>query len=351
MSRLSRFFLSTWQQRGLAAQLLRPAAALYGFLLKRKALVFRPTPAQALPQPRPPIIVVGNMVVGGVGKTPILMALVLHLQSSGYRPGVISRGYGRQAPSAEPLAVLPSTPAALAGDEPLLIAHNTGVPVVVAADRVAAVAALCAAHPEVDVLLSDDGLQHWGLPRELEIVVWDTRGLGNGFLLPAGLLREPWPRPAWHPYATQNAQTLHLYAGEPPKGLPLDSRRSWAVSRTLADFALDAHGQCHSLASLSGQGVAAVAGIAQPEAFFTDLCAHGLTLAQTVALPDHADVAAWWRGLPASEQTRLWLCTQKDAVKLWAVCPTALAVPLSVHLPAVFFEAVEIALAAASSRS
>lgn len=326
MSRLSRFFLGTWQQRGLAAQCLRPAAALYGYALQRKAARFVPSHHPD----RPLIIVVGNAVVGGVGKTPIVIALVQHLQSLGYRPGVVSRGYGRQSARGEVLEVLSHTPAAQAGDEPLLIAQATGAPVFVASDRPAALAALCAAHPQVNIVISDDGLQHWALPRDIEIVVWDGRGLGNGYLLPAGMLREPWPRHDWHPYAGKT-QPLHLYSGQGSFDF-LPAELSWRVTRQLADFALRADGSRLPLQSLAAHTLQAVAGIAQPEAFFVDLRALGLSLSQTVALPDHADVAAWWQALPAPVQQGLWLCTQKDAVKLWAVCPTALAVPLRVDL-------------------
>ena len=352
MGRLNAFFLRTWQRRGLAAQWLRPAAALYGFLLRRKAQRFVPSAIAATPAfQRPPIIVVGNMVVGGVGKTPVLMALVQHLQSLGYQPGVVSRGYGRQVQHALPVAVLPSTPAALAGDEALLIAQNTGVPVFVAADRVAALQALCAAHPGVDIVLSDDGLQHWALARDVEILVWDARGQGNGWLLPAGMLREPWPRPAWHPYARRNAQALHLYAGQDlPAGLV--KQMAWPVTRALASYALDAAGQRYGLPALAARTeapLAAVAGIAQPAVFFAGLRTQALALQQTVALPDHADVAAWWRALPAAQQQWTWLCTQKDAVKLWAVAPQALAVPLEISLPAEFYAALASALDASAT--
>ena len=136
MSWLSRFFLSTWQRRGLAAQMLRPAAALYAYALRRRAAHFVSPPRAQ----RPPIIVVGNIVIGGVGKTPIVIALVQYLQRLGYRPGVVSRGYGRQSGSGAVLAVTRHTPAAQAGDEPLLIAQATGAPVFVAANRPAALA-------------------------------------------------------------------------------------------------------------------------------------------------------------------------------------------------------------------
>jgi tetraacyldisaccharide 4'-kinase len=338
MSRLSRFFLHTWQRRSWVAQILRPAAVFYGHALRCKAARFVPCPALA----RPVIIVVGNAVVGGVGKTPIVIGLAQHLQMLGYRPGIISRGYGRQVRSPVPLIVRPNSPARLSGDEPLLIAQSTDLPVVVAADRVAALNALCTANPEVNVVISDDGLQHWALPRDIEIVVWDERGLGNGYLLPAGMLREPWPRQNWHPYANKT-ELLHLYSGATTLDfLPADS--SWRVKRQLGDKALHADGRALLLQSLMGQTLCAVAGIAQPEAFFAQLRAKGLNLSRTVALPDHADIAAWWQSLPTPAQQSIWLCTQKDAVKLWAVCPSALAVPLQLDLPEGFTTALGLRL-------
>ena len=343
MSRLSAFFLKTWQQRGWAAQLLRPIAAVYGYALRRKAARFRSGFRSSPPALRPPILIVGNALVGGVGKTPIVIALVQHLQSLGYRPGVVSRGYGRQGGHDQVLAVSSHTPAAQAGDEPLLIAQSTGVPLFVAAHRPAALAALCAAHPQVDIVISDDGLQHWALPRDIEIVVWDGRGLGNGYLLPAGMLREPWPRRPWHPY-TGKTQLLQLYSGADTLDF-LPAEGSWRVVRRLADFALRADGSQVSLHSLATQTWQAVAGIAQPEVFFADLRARGFNLARTVALPDHADIAAWWQGLGAADQQAAWLCTQKDAVKLWALCPAALAVPLQIDLPEGFKTALAAGLA------
>lgn len=347
MSRLNQFFLNLWQGRSLGVQLLRPAAALYGFLLRRKALAFRSSAAWPA-HVRPPIIVVGNVVTGGVGKTPVLLQLLAHLQSLGYRPGVVSRGYGRSRHAPAILAVHANTPAAQAGDEPLLIAQKTGLPVFVGAQRLAAAQALCAAHPEVDVLLSDDGLQHWALPRELEIIVWDARGLGNGYLLPAGMLREPWPRQPWHPYAAMAPQALHLYAGqEPPAALA--GQAAWRVQRSLADYSVQADGQCLSMAQWQGRPVAALAGIAQPQVFFQALRDQGLHLTQALALPDHADLGAWWHSLDARARAQTWFCTEKDAVKLWPLCPQAQAVPLQIGLPAGFYSALAEALAAHQS--
>jgi tetraacyldisaccharide 4'-kinase len=138
-----------------------------------------------------PVVVVGNIFVGGTGKTPLTIWLVDALRQAGYAPGVISRGYRGGGAGRGPHAVTVGGDPALCGDEPLLIAEQARCPVMVGRRRVAAAQALLQAHPEVDVIVSDDGLQHYALARDVEIVLFDSRGGGNGWLLPAGPLREP----------------------------------------------------------------------------------------------------------------------------------------------------------------
>lgn len=135
-----------------------------------------------------PVVVVGNIFIGGTGKTPLTIWLVQALRQAGLHPGVISRGHGSQ--DSQPRPVTPDSTPQQVGDEPLLIAQRAGCPVMVGRDRAAAGRALLLAHPEVDVLVADDGLQHYALQRDVEIVLFDGRGLGNGWLLPAGPLRE-----------------------------------------------------------------------------------------------------------------------------------------------------------------
>ena len=141
---------------------------------------------------------VGNVVVGGAGKTPATVAIVQHLRKTGHRPGVVSRGYGRRSKHSDRLndvlQVGPDTPADTSGDEPALISRATGVPVFVGRSRIAAGRALLEAFPDTTVLVCDDGLQHLALHADVAVAVFDERGIGNGWLLPAGLLREPWPR-------------------------------------------------------------------------------------------------------------------------------------------------------------
>ncbi len=264
-----------------------------------------------------PVIVVGNVMVGGVGKTPITMALVHHLSALGWRVGVLSRGYGRQASGTQ--AVSHDSPASAVGDEPLLIARSCQVPVFVGSNRVEAGRALLRQHPEVQLLVCDDGLQHGPLARDLELCVFDERGLGNGHLLPAGPLREAWPRKAFQ--ADVPCWVLNTASALGPKG--------FEVQRQLADVAVQANGTQRPLNSWGQTPVQALAGIAKPEVFFAMLRLQGLNLSQTQALPDHADL----QHLQINAAHGDVLCTEKDAVKLWANHPHAWAVPLHTTLP------------------
>ncbi|HRO61495.1 MAG TPA: tetraacyldisaccharide 4'-kinase, partial [Burkholderiaceae bacterium] len=143
----------------------------------------------ALPRPPVPVVVVGNLVVGGAGKTPLVTAIVAALAERGWTPGIIASGYGANREDAR--LVGPDDPPETAGDEALLLTQLSERPVAAGRQRAEALAALLAAHPEIDVVVSDDGLQHAALPRTLEIAVFDRRGAGNGRLLPSGPLREP----------------------------------------------------------------------------------------------------------------------------------------------------------------
>jgi tetraacyldisaccharide 4'-kinase len=152
-----------------------------------------------------PVIVVGNVIAGGAGKTPVVIEIARHLQQRGWQPGVVSRGYGRKGSGV--LEVLSSIPVSESGDEPALIQSVVQAPVFVASERVEAALALLAAHPQVNVIVCDDGLQHLALQRDIDICVMDERGVGNGRLQPAGPLREPWPR-------SSNAGELGPRAGD-----------------------------------------------------------------------------------------------------------------------------------------
>ena len=311
-----------WTSKGLLAWLLLPVSWVHAALLRARALAWHWGWRQAHRLPVP-VIVVGNVVAGGAGKTPLTMALVQHLQQRGWHVGVISRGHGRK--TRDTRAVMPDSLPNEVGDEPLLIRQKTGVPVWVAAMRAEAGRGLLQAHPDVNVLVCDDGLQHWALARDLEICVMDERGVGNGWLLPAGPLREPWPR----------SVDLLLHTG--PNDLP----GGFQAQRQLDPMAQDAQGRSLALVSLIGQPVDAVAGLARPEAFFAMLRAVGLQLQHTTALPDHFDYA---HGAPAATDRPL-LCTEKDAAKLWQHQPRALAVPLVLKPEAAFWQALDQRLA------
>lgn len=335
---LSSKLLQAWQHRGPLAALLWPLSQLYAALMGLRRLAYR-TGLQRSERLAVPVLVVGNVVVGGAGKTPTVIALLRHLRAQGWQPGVISRGYGREGDGCRVIG--PDSSSREAGDEPLLIARASGAPLAVGHHRAEAGRLLLARHPELDILVCDDGMQHWALARDLTVVVFDERGCGNGWLLPAGLLREPWPARAWGTGDGGAGELLVLRTARPGIALsPLPAAQAGGqvhlARRELAAEAIDPHGQRRPLSdfALPGGGpVGALAGIAQPQRFFEMLRARGLSLAQTLELPDHADGAALLAALQASAATTAstapsatqaepspglrWLCTEKDAVKLF----------------------------------
>lgn len=322
-------------RRGLAARALLPLAWLYGALLAWRRSAYRSGRRQPT-RLAVPVVVVGNVVVGGAGKTPTTIALVGHLQRRGWRPGVVSRGHGRAGAAAQ--AVPADADPALSGDEPLLIRRATGAPVWVARARAEAAQALLRAHPEVNLIVCDDGLQHWPLGSDLRVAVFDDRGLGNGWLLPAGLLREPWPSTD-APRAPQVVLQQARDGGPPPAPLP-GGLPAFGARRSLAPRAVNARGDTLALESLRGQALTAVAGIARPEAFFDMLRARGLRLAATLALADHAGAASLAQALHGAPGPVL--CTEKDLVKLSASArPDLWAVPLVLDIDPAFFAAVD----------
>ncbi len=242
-----------------------------------------------------PVIVVGNISVGGTGKTPLVIALVEHFAKQGKRAGVISRGYKGEA--VYPYAVQATSNAKQCGDEPLLIYHRCGCPVVVDPDRVAA-AKYLTTHFEVDVIISDDGLQHYRLGRQCEIAVVDSaRGLGNGYLLPAGPLRELPKRLAQVDFVVVNGEsTAFSYSG------------AYTMQLVVGD--LSPIGNTKIAAPTKGK-VHAVAAIGNPERFFTSLRAQGFDVIPH-AFPDHylyqRDDVIFEDNLPV-------IMTEKDWVK------------------------------------
>lgn len=292
---MKRAIEARWYADAPAPAVLRPFAALYGFVAaQRRARLLRTAVRVDVP-----VIVVGNITVGGTGKTPLTIWLVEHLRAWGWRPGVVSRGYGARPPR-YPHAVTSDSDPALCGDEPLLIARRSGAPVMIDPDRVAAARALVESR-DVDIIVADDGLQHYRLARDLEIGVVDgARGLGNRALLPAGPLREPPAR----------LHELDLVVVNGP-GWDAESLRPLRMHLRVQRVVPLVGGEARPLDAFRGQVVHAVAGIGHPPRFFAVLRAAGIEVREH-AFPDHHryDPAE----LDFGDALPL-LMTEKDAVK------------------------------------
>jgi tetraacyldisaccharide 4'-kinase len=302
-----------------------PLAALYGWVGGARRWVYRRNRSRRARLPVP-VIVVGNIVAGGAGKTPLVVALVEGLRERGFHPGVASRGYGGTARVPTLLGAQPDP--AVVGDEPALIRNRTGAPVAVGADRVAAARLLIDAGSGatgVDVIVADDGLQHYALDRDVEICVVDgDRRFGNGRLLPAGPLREPVSRLRDVDFIVCNGGAPR--AGEVPMQLLLaDAVRvpDPSVRKPLAAF--------------SGQRVHAIAGIGNPRRFFDALRARGIEVIEH-PFADHQRLAE--ADLEFGDEVPV-LMTEKDAVKCRGFAkPPWWSVPATARLPGSFFDAV-----------
>ena len=329
---------SAWYKRGLLSflisALLWPLSQVYRFLAFTHRHLYRSGILKAH-KVSVPVVVVGNIVAGGGGKTPTVIALVQHLQAQGVQVGVISRGYGRT--SAECLEVKMDSRISDVGDEPagVLLALDLiacKVPVFVANSRYKAAAALLNTYPDTQVIISDDGLQHHALQHDIAITVFDDRGLGNGLLLPAGPLRES---------AVKTINSLVLHTGNQAVKLTNTAAPQFTARRALVSYALSVDRSKVHLSELKEKkNLLALAGIANPEAFFDMLRGTGLNLAQTLSLPDHYDFKYTFDSTLGNENAGYTLiCTVKDAVKLWQTHPDALAVPLEFSPEAAFFTA------------
>ena len=288
---------------GLLAALLAPLAALTSAVARRR----RARVTRRLPAARPAVIVIGNLVVGGTGKTPAAIALAGELSRRGWRVAALAGGY--RAARSDARLVRAGDDAAEHGDEAVLLAAASGVPVAAGRRRGEALALLEALDPPPEVVVADDGLQHPGLARTLEVAVFDARGAGNGRLLPAGPLREPLAHAAG-----MDALLLNGEAVPPLAGLPcFRFRVAPARFRRLRDGRLLAPDAFAAMAA--GRPVAALAGIAQPARFFDTLRALGLAPREH-PLADHARIApATLAGIDAP----LVVMTSKDAVKCAAI--------------------------------
>ncbi len=307
-----------WYSTAPAPLYLRPLSHLFGAIAaRRREAQHHWAQARRLAVP---VVVVGNVAVGGAGKTPFTIWLVEQLRAWGWRPGVISRGYGGRAPN-YPLLVTSGSDAAECGDEPLLIARRTGVPLIVDPNRLRAAQQL-ERRADVDIIVADDGLQHYRLPRDLEICVVDgRRGLGNGWLLPAGPLRESADRLDQVDLVVVNGGGWSAAGAVPCLKMQLGLTDAWPL----------AGGVPMPLFRWRGKPVHAVAGIGHPQRFFDALAAEGL---EVIAhpFPDHHRFSA--ADLDFADDLPV-LMTEKDAVKCqglgvasaWAVPATAVLAP------------------------
>jgi len=304
-----------WTRRGAIAWLLWPASLVFLVLVLIRRMLYA---IRVLKSEHPgiPVIVVGNLTVGGSGKTPLVIWIAEFLKGKGWSPAIVSRGYGVKVDA--PRAATIASEAAQVGDEPVLLARRSGCPVWIGPDRVQVAAALRAQHPEVDVLLLDDGLQHYRLRRDIEIAVVDARGFGNGFLLPAGPLREPALR-----LRSVDAVVAH---GAAVKGHAMRLEGEEVHRMT------DAR-ERKPLRAFAGQKVHAVAGIGDPNRFFVHVGRGGASVIPH-PFPDHHPFSArdldFGDGLPV-------ILTEKDAVKLrGAARPDWWVLPVSARLDPAF---------------
>lgn len=303
---LARWLQRQWfEQRRLtpALWLLLPLLLPLNWLfVALAALKRRTTEVQRLDVP---VVVVGNITVGGAGKTPLTIALAKALRQHGWHPGMVSRGYGSDLAHARPVSVHASPEEV--GDEPLLLKRHSGAPVWVGRDRAAAAQALRAQHPEVDVILCDDGLQHYRLGRDLELAVFDGRGAGNGWRLPIGPLRESLARLATLDAVVCNGEVdPRLLRSTPVLGMKLKPGLFYRLGEPAQTCDADA---------LRGRKLYAMAGIGDPGRFFRTLAGLGL---DCVTRP-FADHHAYTQEDLCFAKDGILLMTEKDAVKCSAL--------------------------------
>jgi len=331
-----------WQKRGLWARLLWPFSCLVLGYVWAKRIWYQSNSHRAYRAPVP-VIVVGNLYVGGVGKTPVVIALVQRLLAMGYQPGVISRGYGVNI-GLTPRVGRGELEPHMLGDEPALISEQTAAPVGVHPNRRLACQALLMAYPQVDIIVSDDGLQHLALARDLEIIVQDQRQTGNGWLLPAGPMRE----------SPSRLHTVELVitrlSTPPPRSVSLESTHPSELSMWLQVTHIHSLDNKINLSvnefieSQQNKITTAIAAISEPDRFFKTLRDTGILYQHCLGLPDHHPLEATLFDAQAAD---LILITSKDAVKcqalhdprIWVVATEAVfsdaswATKLVKHLP------------------
>ncbi|MDR3322809.1 MAG: tetraacyldisaccharide 4'-kinase [Zoogloeaceae bacterium] len=316
--------------QALALSPLALIVPLFAGLAALRRLAYRRGWLQSFALPVP-VIVIGNLTVGGAGKTPLTLWCAQSLQEAGWRPGIVSRGYGGS--HQHPLPVTPESSPEKIGDEPVLLARQSRLPVWVGQDRVAAAHALLKAHPQVNLLICDDGLQHYRLKRDAEIVVFDGRGAGNGHLLPLGPLREPLTR-------ARRVQAL-VFNGTPDARVLKSAPQipHYAMRLKAAPFYRLEQPQIRATAAElrqrdAGKTLHALAGIGDPPRFFRTLSELGLVFTAH-PFPDHHNYRA--ADLAFCAAGEILLMTEKDAVKCARLslsgAPEIWVLPVAAELP------------------
>ena len=311
-----------WYTRSPWLLLLTPFSLLFRIVAGLRRFAYRHGLLRSYRVPRP-VIIAGNITAGGTGKTPLVIWLAGYLRGKGYQPGIISRGYGGKANS-WPQQVRPDSDPAMVGDEAVLMAGATQCPMAVGPDRVAVAQALIE-HSDCDVIISDDGLQHYALQRDIEIIVIDgVRRFGTGFSLPAGPMREPASRlqeadlVVINGLGGSNEHQMRMNPGD------VHNLLDDSITRRLSDF--------------HGHAVHAVAGIGNPERFFQSLQQQGMQVDKH-AFPDHYQFSAADIRFGDSKPV---IMTEKDAVKCrYFATENDWYIPVTVQMSAEFCQCLD----------
>ena len=305
---IARAIQKSWSGRGPLAWVLFPVSIVFGLVAALRRTLYRLGVFKS-GKFSVPVIVIGNITVGGSGKTPLAIALIESLRLAGFNPGVVSRGHGGSYGGTNWTALqADSEDARRFGDEAVLIVRKTGAPVFVGKNRVNAAHRLLTVYKQVDVIICDDGLQHYGLKRDLELVVFDERGVSNGWLLPAGPLREPVSRLARVDAIVLNGEfDPRAVLPGMPSSVPVFRMRLAGRSA----YRLDDPAEERALSDFRGKKLLAAAGIGNPRRFFTLLRESGIEFSE-LPLPDHYA----YRENPFTRvDADTILITEKDAVK------------------------------------
>lgn len=306
----------TWYGKTGLTQMLRPLSWLFVSLVVLRRTLYRAGLKKSV-NLKVPTIIVGNLTVGGTGKTPLVIWLANYLKAAGYKPGILSRGYGGMANS-WPQQVRPDADPFIVGDEAVVISRRTKCPMAVGPDRVSAGEALLK-YSDCDVILSDDGLQHYALARNIEILVIDgIRRFGNGLCLPAGPLRECVSR--------KDEVNCKVTTG-------IAAQDEYPMTFLGANMVNLLSGESKPLETIAGASIIAIAGIGNPDRFFNFLRSKGLRI-ETRAYPDHYHYRA---DSITKDDNSIVLMTEKDAVKCQRFAkPNWWYVPVEVELPETF---------------